>query len=146
MSQEKFDPIKEFTNIRDSISQTVEKGLRGVATNVAFFTVDIYETKETVVICSSPIDGLRAESLEISMENGVLTISGETVDTIELPDEAKYLLRERKFGSFSRKIAINLAVKPQEARAKLKHGQLIITIPRVKSNSAEIIEIESTED
>lgn len=146
MSQEKFDPIKEFTNIRDSISQTVEKSLRGVATVTSFVTVDVYQTKDEVIVYSAPIDGLRADSLEISMENNILTIAGETIETLEVPGDAEFLLRERRFGNFSRKITIDVAVKPQQARAKLKSGRLVITIPRVKTSTAQIIDIETTNE
>lgn len=142
MSDQKFDPMKELSNLRETVSKVVEKGSavvgkaieQGVQTvqNVtsgSTIRVDVYELDSHIVIRTSPIDGLLPESIEVSMEGNTLTISGETREE-EVSARANFLMKERRFGIVSRAININIPVRAQEAKAKLnKNGTLTVTLP-----------------
>lgn len=144
MPEEKFDPIKEFTNIRDNLSRSLEQSVRGLATNI-FPAVDVYETPESVIVRCAAIDGISPESLEVSMENGVLTISGIIANDTDLPANATLISRERKFGQFSRGIRIQRAVKAEAAQASLKRGVLTITIPKIEDKRPQVIDVTPAE-
>ncbi len=144
MPEEKFDPIKEFTSIRDNLSRAFEQSMRGLATGM-YPLMDIYETADAIIVRTSPIDGVVASSLEVSMENGVLIIQGETVPETDMPEGAVILARERKFGAFSRGIRIPRDVKADEAQAKFKNGMLTITIPKIADTRPQIIDVVPAE-
>jgi len=139
MPDQRFDPIKELNNLRDSVGRAIEQGIQSVqvAASGAQVRLDIYELNDEVVIRTSPLDGLAADSIEVSMEGDVLTIRGETVAE-ETPLNASYLLQERKFGAFSRSVTIPIPVRSQEARAKLKNSVLTVTLPVDKSRYQDI--------
>ncbi|MCU0498036.1 MAG: Hsp20/alpha crystallin family protein [Anaerolineae bacterium] len=145
MADEKFDPVKEFTNIRDTLSRAVEQGVKGITANM-YPLIDVYETADSVVIRTSPIDGANPETLEVSIENGVLTISGQAVADTDLPEGAVYLSRERKFGTFTRSVRVPTNIQADAAQAKFnKRGALTITLPKLVDSRPQIINITPAE-
>jgi HSP20 family protein len=144
VAEEKFDPIKEFTSIRDTLSRAVEQGVKGVVGNNAIL-IDIYETPDNLVIRTSPIDGAQPESIEVSVENGVLTISGQTTADTDIPAEAVYITRERRFGTFTRGIRLPRPVQSDAAQAKFKNGILTITLPKIVDSRPQVIDVTPAE-
>lgn len=130
MSEQRFDPQKQISNIRNSVGRVIEQGIQSVQTAAggANIRLDIYELNNEVIVRTSAFDGLDPQSIEVSMEGDVLTISGTTIAN-EMPVEASYILQERKFGPFTRSVNIPIPVKSNEARAKLKDNVLTITLP-----------------
>ena len=150
MSEER-DPridaaMKEINRLRDSAGKILEQGIQSVqdgiqsiqsTTGTAQIRLDVYELNDEIVIRTSPIDGIVPESVEVSMEGKILTIAGRT-EAEEVPPNIAYLLQERRFGAFTRSVEISIPVKSEEARAKLKHSSLTITIPVDTIKYAEI--------
>lgn len=143
--EQKFDPVKEFINIRDSISKTIGQSLK----NAAGITpdspaLDIYETEDEVIVCTAPIPGIVSSSIEISMEDEVLTIAGEAEPDPTVPESA-YIHRELVYGQFSRSVPIPRAVDSSEASASLKNGVLTVKLPKQAKKAEQIIEVTPTE-
>jgi HSP20 family protein len=141
--EKKFDPVREFVNIRDSLGRAVEQGIRRVAgtpPRLTFPAVDVYETEDAVFVRTEPLLGADAGSIEVSMENDMLTISGATMDDPTL-SAASFLSRELIFGTFSRAVRIPRKVKSGEAKASFRQGILTVRLPKVEDSSAQIIKI-----
>lgn len=133
--EERFDPMREIARLGNTMGKVIEKGInQGInqvqsLTNPSVLKVDVYIYEDNVVVRTAPIDGEVVDgSLNVSMESNVLTISGETTAE-EVPALASYVLQERRFGVFERTVTINIPVKSNEAKAKLKNRVLTITLP-----------------
>ena len=73
--------------------------------------MDVHEDEKTnTVTASFELPGLKKEDVNIDVHNNVLTISGETKLSTE-HDEHDYVVRERRFGKFSRSIPLPQGVK-----------------------------------
>lgn len=146
MSEQKFDPVKEFVNLRDTLTKAVGEGIKNAAGYANEFpAVDVYQTESEIVIRTEPILGLDTSSLEISMEENVLVIRGETHNDMDIPTEA-YLIRELQFGTFARSVRIPGTVKAQEASASLKkNGSLTVKLPRSNKKTGQIIDVTPAE-
>lgn len=127
---DKFDPAKELSNLRSYVGKVVEQGVKTVQSlgSNSPIRLDVYDIGDMVVVRTSAIDGIVADSVEVNMENDVLTISGDTRPE-STPPNASYLVQERRFGAFSRSVTISIPVRSSEAKAKLKDGTLTITLP-----------------
>lgn len=146
MSEEKFDPIKEFTSLRDSLSKAVEQSVKTLSSAAAGYpAVDVYETGSAVIVRTVPLAGIDPSSIEVSMENNVLTISGTTQPDADIPEDVRYLVRERRFGQFSRSVRISPKVKPEAAQARIRDAVLTITLPRAEDPRPQIIDITPAE-
>lgn len=140
MSDQKFDPLKELSNLRTTVTKAIEQGIQTVqaaTSSGAQIRLDVYEHEGTLYIKTSPIDNIITNSIEVSMEGDVLSISGETKPD-DSPSTASYLLQERKFGQFTRTVTITIPVKSAEAKAKLKNNALTISLPIDRDNLQKI--------
>jgi len=92
--------------------------------------VDVYQTEEEIVI-QSTIAGIKPESLDISVENDVVTIRGIR-ERPEEDGERDYFYQECYWGPFSRKIILPEETDPSRTDATMKEGVLTIRIPKIQ--------------
>lgn len=125
----RFDPMKEIQNMGEQLTKEIEKRIRTITSSRDGLLLDMYEAEGDLHVISQPVDGLIKDSIEISLESNILTISVQT-EAEATPTSARYLLQERRFGPLSRSVELSIPVKGQEARAKVDGGnRLLITLP-----------------
>jgi HSP20 family protein len=92
--------------------------------------LDISETEKEIKI-SAELPGLEPEDINITLDHGALTISGEK--RAEKEEKGKRFYRvERSFGSFHRSIALPNEVDENKIDAAFKRGVLEIKLPKTK--------------
>ena len=96
----------------------------------AYPKVNVYEYDDKVGIVAE-IPGLDKKQLEVSVEEGVLTISGDKHSTFE-SDGAKVLRRELKQSSFKRQFELGDLLDGNKIKANFKDGLLSIDIPKIE--------------
>lgn len=125
-----------MTDLRETMNRALD-----TLAKTAYPPVDVYRLDNAVVIKTAPIDGLKPETVDVSMIGQELTLRGDTQVTEDIPQEA-YLRRERRFEGFNRTITIPVRVKATEATARVKHGVLTIRLPLVAADRSEIIDVQ----
>ena len=128
-NEQRFDPVKEIQSVGEQITKEIEKRIRTMTSSQEALLLDMYEADGNLQIISQPVDGLKKESIEISLETNILTIAVQS-EAEATPTSARYLLQERRFGPLTRSVELSIPVKGQEARAKVDSGnRLLITLP-----------------
>ncbi len=102
--------------------------------------VDMYEDKDNVVV-EAQLAGMDPEQVEISIDNDVLCIKGESEKKSEV-DEKNYYRKEIRRGSFYRSIQLPAHVDGDKASATAEDGVLKITIPKAASAKPKTIKIK----
>ncbi len=136
-----FDPVRGLINLRDSVNRLVEDGLSAVGGGQTL-ALDIYETDQAVIVKTAPLLGVQPEAIDVSITGDSLTIRGETRPEETIPAES-YLRRERKYGPFTRTVAIPRAIHPDQALADFKDGVLTITLPKMEEARSRTISVEA---
>jgi len=91
---------------------------------------DVVET-ETEVRVLAELPGMRGEDVDVSLENNVLTISGEKSERREEGgDNGTYHLSERRWGKFTRSFILPREVEQDRIEAHFDNGVLEVTIPK----------------
>ncbi len=88
--------------------------------------VDVYDNEEQLVVTAS-VPGAKADSINIFVEDNVLTIKGEIAARDE---EQEYLFVERFQGHFKRALKLNVPVKVGEIEASFEDGVLTVVLPK----------------
>ncbi len=96
----------------------------------AYPKVNVYEYEDKVGIVAE-IPGLNKKQLNVDVEEGVLTISGDKHSTFE-DDGAKVLRRELKQSSFKRSFELGELLDGDNISATFKDGILTVAIPKVE--------------
>ena len=101
--------------------------------------LDVYEDGDTLVV-EAQLPGLKPEDLDINVEQGVLTISGQTTAEEERK-ERTYLIREHRTGRFSRSLRLPATYNPDACQANFEHGVLRLAFPKSESAKPRRIQI-----
>lgn len=91
--------------------------------------VDIFETPEHEVVLKAELPEVKREDINITFENGVLTIRGERKFESEVTRD-RYQRVERQYGSFSRSFNVPAAIDAARITAAHKDGVLTIRLPQ----------------
>ena len=120
-----FDQMVEtlFPDITKSV------GVRPYAGS-AYPKVNVYEYDDKVGIVAE-IPGLDKKQLEVSVEEGVLTISGDKHSAFE-NEGAKVLRRELKQSSFKRQFELGELLDGENIKASFKDGIVSVSVPKVE--------------
>lgn len=102
--------------------------------------VDVYETPEQLII-KARTAGVNRNDLDVSIADGVLTISG-TLSSGDDTEATHWHVQECYWGEFSRTLVLPVAVKEDEVKAVLKDGVLTIAFNKVKQEQARKIQIQ----
>lgn len=78
---------------------------------------------------TAELPGLKDEDVEISVADGILTLKGEKREAEEHKDDG-YLMSERRYGKFERRVALPDDVDSDKIEAAFKKGVLTITLPK----------------
>jgi HSP20 family protein len=141
----RWEPIRELDRVTDELNSFFD----GVLTRApytpareAFFpSADIVETDDKVVV-SLDVPGINKDEIEISVENGVLSVKGERKFS-ELKESERYVHLERSQGAFNRTFRLSGEMDVDKVDAKYDNGVLLIEIQRSEQAKPRRIEIKT---
>jgi HSP20 family protein len=153
----RWDPFREMMVIRNARDRMFDGDLALAPSSWRSFNwsvaLDVVENDDEFVIKAS-LPGINPDDLEITFIDGKLTIKGEVTEE-EKVEEARYHLRERRFGSFSRSIKLPSGIDSEKIDAKYESGVLELHLPKVeevkpkkitiKTSSPEVIDTHAEE-
>lgn len=91
--------------------------------------VDIYETDAHEVVLKAELPDMKREDINVTFENGVLTLRGERKFEQEVKKD-NYQRIERRHGAFSRSFTLPNTVDAGKISASYKDGVLTIRLPQ----------------
>ncbi|KWK73285.1 heat-shock protein Hsp20 [Burkholderia ubonensis] len=137
------DLFSEFDRLQQQMAQlfggfpsSIRAGRLG-----AFPQINIGATDESIeIVAFAP--GINAAELDVSIDKGLLTISGERKST--QPDagsETRTYARERFFGAFRRVIELPDTADPDKVQARYENGCLSISVGKRESSKPRAITV-----
>lgn len=140
----RWNPERELLNMRNEMDRLMEsffnttRSGRELPAESWGLTLDAGENEENYVI-SAVVPGVSPEDLDVTIEEGVLTIKGEVHQERQESDSDdengndgwRYHIRERRYGSFQRSLRLPADVNVEEIEAKHENGVLNLVLPKV---------------
>ena len=115
--------------VQDTEKQEVEAEAERTRDRPAFVPrADIYETDEAIVVLAD-MPGVDEDSLDITLEKGVLTLNG-TVE-LETPEGYRLNYAEYRVGDYLRSFSLSDEIDQEAIEATLKDGVLRLTLPKI---------------
>jgi HSP20 family protein len=141
----RWEPAREMMTLRDAMDRLFDDAFtRPLRLNDGYLTVpavDMFQTDNEIVV-KAAIPGVKADDVQINVTGEVLTIKGETREKEETKEKA-YHLREQRWGSFERTIALPADVVADKAKAEFENGILTITLPKAEEARPKTISIKA---
>jgi HSP20 family protein len=116
---------------------------RNAASEIAAWapSVDVSEREDAYVV-RAELPGVSKDDVQVSLENGVLTIEGEKkVEVTEGHGEKKHTV-ECAYGSFLRTFVLPTDADAEKVDASFKHGVLKLSIAKTAESKAKKIEVK----
>jgi HSP20 family protein len=132
----RWDPFGEMQRLTDQLFRTWSPDeRRGFAP-----AVDIYEDEDAIVV-KAELPGVKPEDVNISVENNVLTMSGER--KLERSEEREgYHRIESSYGAFTRSFALPESLRTDEVEAEMNEGVLKVRIPKKPEVAPKRIQVK----
>ncbi|MCX2780863.1 Hsp20/alpha crystallin family protein [Microbulbifer thermotolerans] len=91
--------------------------------------IDVCEHKDSYEI-SAELPGVSKEHINVTLENGVLTLEAETHRENKEEKEGRVIREERRYGKFLRSFNLGEDVSEKEIDANFKDGVLTLKVPK----------------
>ncbi len=143
----RWDPVKEMLRLQERMTRMFDEvwGQRRLSedeiiTGSWLPAVDVRETKDALEI-QVELPGIEAKDVNVSVENGVLTLRGSR--NFEKATEGETYHRvERSYGAFERSFTLPTNVDPDRINAVYRLGVLHLTIPKREEAKPKAISIK----
>ncbi len=127
----RFNPFWGSTAVEPTMDRLFDRFFEDTGTKLNGRTgspsVDVSETENEIVF-TAEFPGFEKDEIDISVNEGRLTISGERPFTEE--KETKHHRVERWYGKFNRSFLLPKSADPETISANLKNGVLTVTMPK----------------
>jgi HSP20 family protein len=101
--------------------------------------LDVFDEKDHFVV-NAELPGMKKEEIELSFQDGMLSISGERKQSTEKTEGETYR-SERYFGKFQRSVTLPTAVDSSKISASYKDGVLSVTLPKSEAAKPKQIQV-----
>ena len=101
-----------------------------------FPAVDV-EEKEQSYLLMADLPGFNKDEIDVSFHNGCLTIEAQHQEQSESKKDDGYMLKERRFGSFFRRLNFGNNIAENDISAKYENGVLELTMPKLNQEPKE---------
>lgn len=103
--------------------------------------VDIHDKDDHYEILAD-LPGVKKEDINVSLQNGVLSIEASMNKESTEEKEGKVIRRERHSGSFMRSFNVGSNVHQEDINANFENGVLTLVAPKMKETSSDHKKIE----
>jgi HSP20 family protein len=137
-------PFGELMSLRQAMDRLFDEDtFRPIAWSGAFegpgLPLDVTTDADSLLI-EANLPGIKPDDVEITVENGTLTISGKTAEERKA-EEGSYLIQEIRRGTFSRSVTLPNGLEPDKAEATFENGVLRLRIPKAEQVKPRQIKI-----
>ena len=144
----RWEPAREMMTLREAMDRLFNDAFtrpfsltREGGSSWSSPPIDMYQTDNEVVV-KAALPGLKADEVQINVNNDVLTIRGETKHEEEQKNQAWHI-RERSWGAFERSVMLPTGVVADRAKADFENGILTITLPKSEKAKPKTITIKA---
>lgn len=133
-----WDPLRDFALAREALDRYTGRPLAGNAWTPA---LDVRERDDRFVV-TLDLPGMEPSDVEVTFEDGTLTIRGSREFTEEEKDETYHRI-ERSFGSFARSVRLPRVADDEKIEASFDKGVLTVDVPKREEAKPRTIDVKA---
>ena len=144
----RWEPTREMMTLREAMDRLFDDAftrpfslIREGGSTLSSPAIDMYQTDNEVVV-KAALPGIKADEVQINVNNDILTIKGEMKHEEEKKDKSWHI-REHRWGTFERSITLPTGVIADRAKADFENGILTITLPKLEEVKPKTITVKA---
>ena len=134
----KWDPFRDVKGMEEEFDRLVG---RAFSRNAWVPALDVRETDDRFEL-SLDLPGIDPDAVNVSFEDGMLTVSGKREFAEENKGETWHRI-ERGFGTFARSVRLPRTADPDRIEATFDRGVLTVAVPKSEAAKARTIEVKA---
>ncbi len=142
----RYYPNRDIASLQDEVERmfrsVIGEGERPATAGAWSPALDVEEDEESFTL-HVELPGVDPDDVEVSLEENVLTISGERGFYDEKESEG-FRRIERRFGRFHRSVRMPDRVDGANVEARYKDGLLTIVVPKAEEAKPRRIEVKAS--
>jgi HSP20 family protein len=141
----RWEPARDIMSLRDAMDRLFDDAFtRPLSARDGGWSVpsiDMFQTDDEIVV-KAALPGIKSDEVQINVTGEMLTLKGEIKHEEEKKEKAWHI-REQRFGSFERSIALPTDVVADKAKADFENGILTITLPKAEDVKPKTITVKA---
>ncbi|MFZ0486882.1 MAG: Hsp20/alpha crystallin family protein [Arenicellales bacterium] len=134
--------LDDFDSLFDDFWRPLGRTRQGAGNGGAFApALDVTETESEYRV-RADLPGIKKDDLDISIQDGVLTINAETKYEDEAKKEGRLIRQERRYGKFVRSMRLGDSVDVSKVKAEYKDGVLSLVLPKAEEVRPKRIDVK----
>ena len=137
----RWAPFTELASLQNEMSRVMNGLLEGNGRTTQSWipTADVWETEKEVVYAFD-LPGIPEEKISVELDEGALTITAER-EREQKVEDGRYFRFERRFGTFTRTIALPQGVTEDGVKAGYEHGVLEVRVAKPEQPKPRKIQV-----
>ena len=148
----RFPVMGDFVSLRDAMDNLLSESFVGSPFRTLWsggngsrqigLPLDVYATPEHVAVIAA-VPGLGPEDLQITFDQGTVTISGTLPNVADSEEgkEATWYLHELQHGTFQRSVSLPFEINVDQAEATFENGILRLRLPKAEQAKPKQIKV-----
>jgi len=142
----RWEPAREMITLREAMDRLFDDAFTrplNLFGNGSWSVpaVDMYQTDNEIVV-KAALPGIKPDEVQINVTGEILNIKGEVKQKDEVKEKT-YHLREQRWGTFERSIALPTDIVADKAKAEFENGILTITLPKAEEAKPKTISVKA---
>ncbi len=121
----RWNPVREMAAMQNTLDRLFDQSWRDARNDVGTLALDVHETDKAYLV-SAALPGVTADAVNISLHDGVLTISTEIPQAEH--ENSRALMLERNYGKVQRSIRLPQPIDANGVEATIENGVLTLTL------------------
>ena len=140
----RWEPAREMMSLRDAMDRLFDDAFTrplSLRDGWSVPAIDMYQTDDEIVV-KAALPGVKTDEVQINVTGEVLTLKGKVKHDEEKQEKAWHI-REQRFGSFERSVALPTDVVADKAKAEFENGILTVTLPKADEVKPRTITVKA---
>lgn len=143
----RWNPLREMAAMQSAMDRMFNDTWRNFGWNDAELggfnlPLDINETDRDYTV-TTDLPGINADNIHVKFQDGVLLIEAELPEQTVQKEGERSLLKERRWGKFSRSVRLPQQVNSNAVEASFQDGVLTLTLPKAEEVQPRLIPIKA---
>lgn len=144
----RWNPVREMVAMQSALDRLFDEAWRGASANnpegINSFNLplDLHESDDAYTIVTE-IPGVSVENINIRLDDNTLLIDAEIPEQTIEKEGTRTLVKERRYGKFSRQIRLPYEVNADAVEASFENGVLHLHLPKVPAVQPKQIAVKA---
>ena len=145
----RWNPFRDMVAMQNAMDRFFSEGWQPLyderATGSHALALDVHENADSYTV-TTELPGVKSENIKIHVDGDFLVIEGETQDQMtgnQQDENSRPLVKERRYGHYSRRIRLPQPVDFDKADAHYEDGVLTLTLPKAQEPQPKTIQVKS---